>query len=150
MQNACFVLHLHFNHMNWVRFPTMPLQIPMIHYFPFTLLYDFVLLHDVHDIYFRMKASSNLLQLCVCVLLHTVSSVPNLQTEWNEWKQKYEKSYFTSEDENLHFEIWNNNYNYVRKHNTKTDNGFQLDLNQFADQVFKSVLYCQLKFSLTV
>ncbi|XP_053377419.1 procathepsin L-like [Mercenaria mercenaria] len=85
-----------------------------------------------------MKDTNYLLP--VFVLLHTVSSLPNLQTEWEQWKEKFGKIYDTVDDENVHLEIWKTNYKYVLDHNTKTDNGFSLEMNYLADQNLKRPL----------
>lgn len=83
-----------------------------------------------------MKALMSL--LCACALLHDTSSKPNIQNVWQEWKQKFGKTYSTEAEETDHLKIWQENYLYVLEHNANTNREFDLEMNFLASQKTKS------------
>jgi cathepsin L len=59
-----------------------------------------------------------------------------LSAEWEEFKKLHQKSYSDSSEELKRFQIWQQNSDYILKHNLAADNGyftFWLRMNRFGD-----------------
>ena len=64
--------------------------------------------------------------------------------EWTSWKNNFNKKYSSNKEEMVRQKIWLNNMNYIRKHNSKADNGlfsYRLGMNEFGDLVFLSFFF---------
>lgn len=58
---------------------------------------------------------------------------PELEEEWEEWKEQYLKTYKSSEEEDRARAVWQKNRDYTQAHNSRTGVSFTLSLNRFAD-----------------
>ncbi|XP_021071372.1 cathepsin 8 isoform X1 [Mus pahari] len=73
--------------------------------------------------------------LCLTVAEVTQSSDPSLDSEWQEWKIKYDKNYSLEEDGQKRA-VWEENMKLVKQHNIEYDQGkknFTMDVNIFGD-----------------
>ncbi|NP_001121688.1 cathepsin 8 precursor [Rattus norvegicus] len=73
--------------------------------------------------------------LCLGVARATQPSDPSLDSEWQEWKTKYEKNY-SLEEEGQKRAVWEENMKVVKQHNIEYDQekkNFTMELNAFAD-----------------
>ncbi|XP_034366556.1 cathepsin 8-like isoform X1 [Arvicanthis niloticus] len=73
--------------------------------------------------------------LCLGVADATQSSDPSLDSEWQKWKTKYDKSY-SLEEEKQKRAVWEENMKLVTQHNIEYDQGkknFTMQVNGFGD-----------------
>ncbi|XP_032740441.1 cathepsin 8-like isoform X1 [Rattus rattus] len=73
--------------------------------------------------------------LCLGVARDTQSSDPSLDSEWQEWKIKYDKNY-SLEEEGQRRAVWEENMKVVKQHNIEYDQGknnFTMEVNAFGD-----------------
>ncbi|XP_051007082.1 cathepsin 8-like isoform X2 [Acomys russatus] len=72
--------------------------------------------------------------LCLGVALAAESLDPSLDSEWQEWKTKYNKNY--SLEEGQRRAVWEENRKLIKQHNSESDqgkNGFTMKMNAFGD-----------------
>ncbi|XP_048749301.1 procathepsin L-like [Ostrea edulis] len=63
-------------------------------------------------------------------------AVPELDTDWNLYKQEYRKQYLSETEESTRREIWEENLDYINQHNEKFNKGdksYLMGLNEFSD-----------------
>jgi len=58
----------------------------------------------------------------------------NQELEWQQWKTKYSKSYVDEAEESVRKLIWQDNWLFVKKHNSE-NHTFTVEINKFADLV---------------
>jgi len=56
----------------------------------------------------------------------------SLDAQWAAWKQEYNRTYLSGEEDSLRMEIFAKNLAYINKHNSE-NHDYQLGTNQFAD-----------------
>ncbi|XP_053400506.1 cystein proteinase inhibitor protein salarin-like [Mercenaria mercenaria] len=91
--------------------------------------------------------------ICLCVLgilLHDVLSKP-LSTDSDSflnYMKEYDKAYYSSEEFDKRFQIWQQNVDLINQHNKEFSMGlhsYTMGINQFADMVgLGAVVSCQL------
>lgn len=77
-----------------------------------------------------------LLLLLIAFSLTTDANLSDGDKEWNEWKQKFSKSYSTAEEGVHRKEVWLTNLKMIRTHNKGADKGlytYRMGMNAFAD-----------------
>ncbi|XP_055457060.1 cathepsin 8-like [Psammomys obesus] len=73
--------------------------------------------------------------LCLGVASATHSPDPSLNSEWQNWKIKYEKNY-SLEEEGQKRAVWEENMKLIKQHNVDYDQGknaFTMEMNAFGD-----------------
>ncbi|XP_005078487.1 cathepsin R-like [Mesocricetus auratus] len=73
--------------------------------------------------------------LCLGVASGVLTLDPRLDAEWEEWKEKYEKSY-SKENEELRRSVWEENMKMIKHHNEENSlgkNGYTMEINEFGD-----------------
>lgn len=57
------------------------------------------------------------------------------QTLWNNYKIMSGKIYRNNHEENLRYDLWMENYNFVLSHNKDKNKSFKVAMNSFCDKV---------------
>ncbi|GAB1298287.1 Cathepsin R [Apodemus speciosus] len=73
---------------------------------------------------------------------------PSLDTEWQEWKIKYNKSY-SLEEEELRRVVWAKNLKMIKLHNGENGlgkNGFTMEINEFGDMTDEEFRKMMIEF----
>ncbi|KAL3868860.1 hypothetical protein ACJMK2_041617 [Sinanodonta woodiana] len=75
--------------------------------------------------------------LCiVTTVLTALACEASIESEWRDWKLRYNKQY-SPEERETRMKIWLNNREYVYRHNNRADVSYSLELNQYADEVVR-------------
>ncbi|KAN0026394.1 hypothetical protein ACTFIV_007378 [Dictyostelium citrinum] len=61
----------------------------------------------------------------------------NIDEIFNNWMEKYHKSYKDNQEYITRFQIFQDNYNYILKHRNNNDSNIELDLNEYSDLTHK-------------
>ena len=71
-------------------------------------------------------------------ILHSNSQlIPITSSEWKLFKITYNKTYYSIEEEQNRFQIWQSNALLINKHNSKDTSSFRMGMNEFGDLVSK-------------
>merc|ERR1739848_335202 len=87
-----------------------------------------------------VKMKSHTVALLICFLAFRVSAFPfgnpDLDLEWEDFKQRYNKNYELDGEEQGRRMIWEDNLNFIGEHNAAAANGehtYTVGMNQFGD-----------------
>ena len=77
-------------------------------------------------------------KLCLLFALIGISLAVKIdqEVEWQQWKTKYSRSYVGEAEESVRKLVWQDNWLFVKKHNSE-NHTFTVELNEFADLVRK-------------
>ncbi|KAL9976055.1 hypothetical protein ACROYT_G013290 [Oculina patagonica] len=70
--------------------------------------------------------------LCVSIANGLDLTAEEYERHWQAWKSFYGKTYESDVSDNLHFTVWKNNLELIRKHNSE-GHTYTLTMNQFGD-----------------
>ncbi|KAK3599895.1 hypothetical protein CHS0354_022475 [Potamilus streckersoni] len=79
--------------------------------------------------------------LCIITtVLAALACEATRESEWRDWKLRYNKQYSPEEGE-IRMKIWFKNREYVHRHNNRANVSYTLELNQYADEAVRKTSF---------